>query len=85
MRHAKAGMFIDEKIMLNKLHPEQIWLILAELQKSANRVRYVYTQAQVKAGEINEVDAQKLMDGIRSGSEGVTGTRLGSINPKFQI
>lgn len=84
VHHAKAGMYIDEKVMLKKLHPEQIFVILAELQKSVNRVRYVYTQARVKAGEITEIESQKLMDGIRSGSEGVTGTRLGSINPKFQ-
>ncbi len=85
MRHAKAGMFIDEKIMVNKLHPEQLWLIMCELQKAARRVNDVYIKARIKAGELTEVDAQKLMEGIRSGSEGVTGTRLGSINPKFQV
>lgn len=85
MNNSKAGMYIDEKIMLNKLHPEQLWLIYCELQKATRRINDVYIKSRVKAGELTEVDAQKLMDGIRSGSEGVTGTRLGSINPKFQI
>lgn len=75
----RAVMMIDEIAIINQLEPDQIWPILVEMRKSTARLFHTYQKARVKKGEITDIEAAKLMEGIKIGTEGVAGTKLGNL------
>lgn len=79
LENTNAQMMIDEIAIINQLAPDQIWPILVELRKNTARLFHVYQKARVKNGEITEIEAAKLMEGIKIGTEGVAGTKLGNL------
>ena len=60
-RVAKEGKSLfEEKVFIDKIDRDQQWVICCEIRKLATEVFRAYRVAQVKRGEISEMDAKRL-------------------------
>jgi hypothetical protein len=70
---------VEEKIFIKQLTAEQQWQVLCEVRQLLSKLDHAYAQAQINRGAYTESDAKKLQERIRSGMDGVPGTKIGRL------